>query len=64
MRFTPTPVFDANPASGDMGNLPEWDLTDLYPDPDGPEIKRDTDWLEEACASFATDYEGKLDTLD
>nr|WP_040604325.1 M3 family oligoendopeptidase [Sagittula stellata] len=62
----PRPVFDANASAGgkDLGPLPEWDLTDLYPAPDAPELKRDLDWLEDACRSFATDYEGKLDSLD
>ena len=64
MRFTPTPVFDANVTGGDMGDLPDWDLSDLYPGPDAPELKRDSDWLEEACASFASDYEGRLAELD
>ena len=48
----------------DLGPLPEWDLTDLYPAPDAPELAADLDWLRDACASFAADYEGKLDTLD
>ncbi|MGR3563975.1 MAG: M3 family oligoendopeptidase [Heliomarina sp.] len=62
----PFPVRDANAAGGDknLGDLPEWDLTDLYSDADAPELKRDLDWLEQACASFATDYEGKLAELD
>ncbi|MFW2588302.1 M3 family oligoendopeptidase [Sagittula sp. SSi028] len=62
----PRPVLDANASAGgkDLGPLPEWDLTDLYPDQDAPELKRDLDWLEEACRSFATDYEGKLAGLD
>ncbi len=62
----PFPVKDAAAEAGGapFGNLPEWDLTDLYPAPDAPEIKRDWDWLEEACKSFAADYEGKLATLD
>ncbi|MEQ5870312.1 M3 family oligoendopeptidase [Sagittula sp. NFXS13] len=62
----PRPLFDANATSGgkDLGPLPEWDLTDLYPAPDAPELKRDLDWLENACRTFAEDYEGKLDTLD
>ncbi len=47
-----------------FGDLPEWDLTDLYPAPDSAEIKRDMDWLEQACANFAADIEGKLATLD
>ncbi|SER58026.1 oligoendopeptidase F [Tranquillimonas rosea] len=61
----PRPVFDASaPGGKDLGQLPEWDLTDLYAAPDAPELKRDMDWLESACADFAADYEGKLDTLD
>nr|WP_090755531.1 M3 family oligoendopeptidase [Paracoccus chinensis] len=43
-----------------LGDLPEWDLTDLYPSPDAPELSRDLERLEAACASFAADYEGKL----
>ncbi|WP_297769906.1 M3 family oligoendopeptidase [uncultured Roseovarius sp.] len=62
----PFPIHDANAASGDrdMGNLPEWDLSDLYAGEDAPELQRDLDWLQTACAEFASDYEGKLDTLD
>jgi oligoendopeptidase F len=64
MRFAPSPVFDANATSGEFGDLPEWDLSDLYANPDAPELKRDMDWVEKACADFATDYEGKLSGLD
>ena len=65
MRFTPAPAHDAEPKGArNLGDLPEWDLTDLYAGPDAPEIKRDMDWLEEHCASFAADYEGKLADLD
>ena len=62
----PFPVRDANASAGgrDLGKLPEWDLSDLYTGEDAPELKRDLDWLEEACASFAADYEGKLADLD
>ena len=49
-----------DPAGPALGNLPEWDLTDLYPAPDAPEIASDLAWLETACADFARDYEGKL----
>ncbi|EYD75415.1 Oligoendopeptidase F [Rubellimicrobium mesophilum DSM 19309] len=62
-----TPVFDANATGAghnEFGQLPEWNLSDLYSSPDAPELKRDTDWLEDACKSFAADYEGKLATLD
>ena len=62
----PFPVRDANANGGknDFGDLPEWDLSDLYAGEDAPELKRDLDWLEQACASFAADYEGKLAGLD
>ncbi len=65
MRYTPTLTRDANASAGgkNLGDLPEWDLSDLYTAPDAPELKRDLDWLEDACRSFAADYEGKLDSL-
>ncbi|WP_226688577.1 M3 family oligoendopeptidase [Ruegeria arenilitoris] len=66
MRDLPFPVRDANAAggAGDLGNLPEWDLTDLYSSEEAPELDRDLEWLEGECASFAADYEGKLADLD
>ena len=61
----PFPVFDANASGSDaFGDLPEWDLSDLYSGPDAPEFERDMAWLEKEAASFATDYEGKLADLD
>ncbi|MEP5630330.1 MAG: M3 family oligoendopeptidase [Tateyamaria sp.] len=62
----PFPVRDINASAGaqPLGDLPEWNLDDLYAGEDAPELKRDLDWLESACTSFATDYEGKLDALD
>ncbi|GIT86956.1 MULTISPECIES: M3 family oligoendopeptidase [Roseobacter] len=62
----PFPVRDANAsgAADPLGDLPEWNLDDLYTGEDAPELKRDLDWLEQACASFAADYEGNLESLD
>ncbi|MEM9499313.1 MAG: oligoendopeptidase F, partial [Pseudomonadota bacterium] len=66
----PRLAFDANTPQGDpgdgkdLGDLPEWNLDDLYTGEQAPELARDLDWLEAACASFANDYEGRLDTLD
>ncbi len=60
----PRPVFDAHASGGGFGNLPEWDLRDLYAAPDAPEFARDMAWLEKACAGFAAAYEGRLATLD
>ncbi len=65
MQFTPRIAHDANLSGAkDLGDLPEWDLTDLYESTDAADLKRDMDWLEDACASFASDYEGKLAALD
>ncbi len=59
-------TFDANTSHGveEFGDLPEWDLSDLYTGEDAPELLTDLDWLAEACQAFAADYEGKLATLD
>ena len=66
MLQLPFPVSDANATAGgkNLGDLPEWNLDDLYTGENAAELKRDLDWLEEACASFARDYEGKLAELD
>lgn len=62
----PFPLFDANATAGGepLGNLPDWDLSDLYAGEDAPELDRDWAWLEKACAEFASDYEGKLAGLN
>ena len=61
----PKPLYDANASGANaFGDLPEWDLSDLYPATDAPEVARDLAWVEKACASFAEDYEGKLAGLD
>ncbi|MCK0138458.1 M3 family oligoendopeptidase [Aliiroseovarius sp. F47248L] len=62
----PFPVRDANAQTGDipLEGLPEWDLSDLYTAEDAPELTRDMDWLEKACADFAGTYQGKLSDLD
>ncbi|WP_282021351.1 M3 family oligoendopeptidase [Ruegeria faecimaris] len=66
MRDLPFPLRDANAVGGadNLGNLPEWDLTDLYASEDAAELARDLDWLETECAAFAADYEGNLADLD
>jgi len=51
-------------SDGEFGDLPEWNLDDLYPSTDGTEITQDMDWLSKECPAFATDYEGKLADLD
>ncbi len=61
------PVFDAeakSAAARDLGDLPAWDLTDLYASEDAPELSRDLAWLATAGSDFAAKYEGKLADLD
>ena len=43
MFITPSPVFDASVSGGadNLGNLPEWDLNDLYQETDDPKIDQD-----------------------
>ncbi|WP_299354195.1 M3 family oligoendopeptidase [uncultured Shimia sp.] len=66
MRDLPFPVRDANASHGtdNLGDLPEWDLSDLYTSDDAPELATDLEWLEAECAAFAADYEDKLADLD
>ncbi len=66
MRDFPFPVRDAIAGGGaeNLGDLPEWDLSDLYTSEDALELSRDLQWLESECAAFAQDYEGKLSNLD
>ncbi len=47
-----------------MGILPAWDLNDLYPGRDSPELKADLDRMETACKNFRERYAGKLAELD
>lgn len=63
--FSILPLHDASASTGGpFGDLPEWNLDDLYPSTDGPEITGDLDWLTKESAAFAKDFEGKLTTLD
>jgi len=43
-----------------LGALPEWNLTDLYPALDGPEVKRDLDRADADCLAFEEAYKGRL----
>jgi len=40
--------------------LPEWNLTDLYPALDAPEVKRDLDRVDADCRAFEASYKGRL----
>src|SRR3954468_6323706 len=49
--------------AAELGVLPEWDLGDLYPGRDSPELARDLAASERAAAGLRERCEGKLATL-
>lgn len=58
------PVFDSRIGGNSLGNLPEWDLHDLYDSPDAPEVARDLADVTAAGAAFEAAYKGRLAALD
>ena len=61
----PIPIFDAEHSKGsaELGQLPDWNLNDLYTSTDAKELVNDLNWLEKECDEFAKNYEGKLKFL-
>ncbi len=47
----------------DLGAMPEWDLSDLYPDPQSPELKADLEKAAESAKAFKERYQGRLAEL-
>jgi len=43
-----------------LGRLPEWNLADLYPSRDAPEVKRDLDRADAYSKAFEETFKGKL----
>jgi oligoendopeptidase F len=46
-----------------LGTLPVWNLNDLYPGIDSPELKRDLEKADADCAAFEKDFKGRLADL-
>ncbi|TNE33492.1 MAG: M3 family oligoendopeptidase [Alphaproteobacteria bacterium] len=47
-----------------LANLPEWDLSDLYPGRNSPELLEDLETAAQNAKTFAKNYKGRLDELD
>ena len=47
-----------------LGELPTWNLADLYSGPTGTDLERDLERAAEDAGSFAKDYQGKVAGLD
>ena len=54
----------SKPRSGSrLGQLPEWNLDDLYPGMDSPALKRDLEQSAAECAAFEEAFKGKLQAI-
>jgi oligoendopeptidase F len=47
---------------GRLGDLPEWNLADLYPAMDAPGLQRDLDRVMADAVSFESEWKGRLET--
>src|SRR3954462_10318136 len=59
----PEPALRTGSRPAELGALPEWDLSDLYPGMDSPDFARDLAWAEAECKAFAETHRGTLDGL-
>jgi oligoendopeptidase F len=57
-------VATAAPGRDDLGALPEWDLRDLYPGCESPELQADLKAAADDAKAFRLRYQGKLAALD
>ncbi len=58
-----SPAEAAARVDSDLGDLPVWNLADLYPAMDSPAFTGDLVRAAEECAAFSADYKGRLDRL-
>jgi oligoendopeptidase F len=61
MRHAPPADAAASQQSAEV--LPNWDLSDLYPAPDSPQVEADFAKAEQAARAFAAAHQGRLATL-
>ncbi|HTW69263.1 MAG TPA: M3 family oligoendopeptidase [Acetobacteraceae bacterium] len=54
---------DAHAATVSTDALPAWDLSDLYPTPDSPQVEADFARVDKQARAFAASYAGKLAEL-
>jgi len=60
---TPSPAAATAEPTPDLGLLPQWDLSDLYSDPDSEQLKRDLAQIEADCSAFDAAYRGQLESI-
>ncbi len=54
------PKTSSKTAAPKLGALPEWNLDDLYPGIDSPQVGRDLAQADADCAAFERDFKGRL----
>jgi oligoendopeptidase F len=59
-RSSRTAAKSRKPAAKALPALPEWNLADLYPALDAPEIRGDLDRVDADCVAFEEAYKGRL----
>ncbi len=62
-RLRATADATAKPVSRDPGDLPEWNLGDLYPGMDSAAFAGDMEKAAKACAAFQEKWRGKLEEI-
>ena len=54
----------SNRPGSTLGALPEWNLADLYPGPESPELKADLEAVKAGAEDFKARFQGKLESGD
>ncbi len=57
------PAAKARAALPKLGDLPDWNLNDLYPGIESSALKQDLAWIDSECVAFEELYKGKLGAL-
>ena len=63
MRRLHSPAELARSENANLGELPEWNLADLYPAMESEAFKGDVETALAECKAFAADYKGRLGSL-
>ncbi|MGN6487559.1 MAG: M3 family oligoendopeptidase [Devosia sp.] len=62
-NFSRAPEAASQKGHNQLGELPTWNLADLYPANDSPQLKADLKAAQDEARAFEADYKGKLDAL-
>ena len=63
VMFSPPTAAEAVAEPSQLNDMPEWDLSDLYADPESDVVRRDFERAEADASAFQQRYQGKLGDL-